>query len=138
MANEKDSEAGNPTPLIEAPTRDTRASIPVLRVIGATPVRLVVLTNGSTIEIGRDDSCGLVVSDESVSRRHAVVRTDEEGYVLEDLGSRNGTRVNGEPVTKGLISPGERIEVGSVLLRFELLTPEELSHQMRLAAASGA
>jgi pSer/pThr/pTyr-binding forkhead associated (FHA) protein len=132
MADPADS-GERPTPLIEKPTRDSRPSLPVIRLIGTERVRLVVLTLGSTIEIGRDESCGLVLADDSVSRRHAVVRTDREGYVLEDLGSRNGTRVDGEPVTKALITPGDRIEIGSVLLRFDLVTAEELVQLQQLA-----
>ena len=71
------------------------------------------------ITIGRDNSCDIVLHDESVSRRHAAVSRTEAGYFeLKDLGSRNGTLVDGLPVKEMLITAGDKFTVGKVRLTF--------------------
>jgi pSer/pThr/pTyr-binding forkhead associated (FHA) protein len=69
-------------------------------------------------EIGRDPAAGLaLVADELVSNRHASVKPTDEGLVLEDLGSRNGTYVNGVQVAgPTVLSPGDRIVVGETTI----------------------
>src|SRR5262249_30392803 len=63
------------------------------------------------------------------SRRHARLRWQADGFWLEDLGSSNGTFVNGDPASgRHRVVPGDRLEVGVVPLRLELVTMEELSH----------
>jgi len=52
-----------------------------------------------TLVIGRDPTCDVFIDDRQVSRRHAVVRRTDDGYVLTDEGSKNGTWVNGAAVT---------------------------------------
>jgi len=59
------------------------------------------------------------VQDTSVSRRHAELRPTEDGWVLVDLGSTNGTRVNGAGVTERQLHDGDTISVGDTQLRFE-------------------
>ncbi len=49
--------------------------------------------------IGRDESCDLCLKDRQVSRRHAVIQRQGEGYVIRDAGSRNGTFLNGNLLT---------------------------------------
>jgi pSer/pThr/pTyr-binding forkhead associated (FHA) protein len=56
-----------------------------------------LLSRSSTI-IGRAEDCDVRLNDPLASRRHAEVRRESWRYLLTDLGSRNGTRVNGEPV----------------------------------------
>lgn len=62
--------------------------------------------------IGRSPDCQIVVPDRQVSRQHARLRKTQAGYVVEDLGSKNGTHVNGvlihEPVT---LEDGDEIQV---------------------------
>jgi pSer/pThr/pTyr-binding forkhead associated (FHA) protein len=59
------------------------------------------------------------VTDTSVSRRHAEIRPSAGGWVIVDLGSTNGTRVNGAPVTERKLDDGDTITVGDAVLRFE-------------------
>jgi hypothetical protein len=71
------------------------------------------------ILIGRATDATVRVSDSSVSRRHAEVRQAGNGWHLVDLGSTNGTRVNGAPVTERKLENGDVIAVGDATLRFE-------------------
>ena len=71
--------------------------------------------SGTRFTIGRTRDCDLCLSDLSVSRMHALLVRREEGWVLSDLGSHNGTRLNGwlvrEPVQ---VLAGDRVEFGSM------------------------
>jgi pSer/pThr/pTyr-binding forkhead associated (FHA) protein len=62
--------------------------------------------------IGRDNSCNVLLTDESVSRTHAMVRREEDRFVVFDLGSRTGTQVNGESISGYRLTPGEPIALG--------------------------
>jgi hypothetical protein len=63
--------------------------------------------------LGRAPHCFLVLSTEQVSREHAAVRLVGDGLEVEDLQSRNGTRVNGRPVEgRRRLEPGDVLEVG--------------------------
>ena len=70
--------------------------------------------------IGRSRRCDVVLGDPNVSRQHAEVRRDGERFVLRDLGSTNGTRVNGREVRQAVLRHGDRIELATTELRFEI------------------
>lgn len=73
---------------------------------------------GGPAVIGRDAECDLVLSDQLVSRRHLRITPAGEGITLEDLGSRNGTFVNGTAVGQTAEArPGDRVMVGVSLIR---------------------
>lgn len=81
--------------------------------------RLVVGAEGSTL--GRSRQCDVVLDDPNVSREHAEIRPRGGSWVLSDLGSTNGSRINGRPVERSeVLRPGDEIELGSTVLRFEL------------------
>ena len=69
--------------------------------------------SGQTAEltIGRDPGCDIVLELPTVSRRHAVLRF-RDGWILQDLGSRNGTSVNRRRVTRCRLMAGDRIVLG--------------------------
>jgi len=71
------------------------------------------------VTIGRQAECDVVLDDTNVSRRHAEVRLDGEEYVLIDLGSTNGSKVNGARVKRHALNDGDEITLGKSLLRFE-------------------
>ncbi len=71
------------------------------------------------VSIGRVDECTITIPDPKVSRHHAEVRRDREGFVLVDLGSTNGTLVNGRPVREAPLQDGDRIGIGPANLVFE-------------------
>ena len=71
--------------------------------------------------IGRTAPCDIAIPDSSVSSKHARILSTAEGFVIEDLGSRNGTFVNSEKVTgKRLLADGDTVRLGKVILMFNL------------------
>ena len=71
------------------------------------------------VTIGRATSSDVVLADANVSRSHARVQPDGDGWAVVDLGSTNGTRVNGSPVRERRLADGDEITVGNSRLRFE-------------------
>ena len=84
--------------------------------------------SGTSFTIGRTQDCDLRIADMSVSRRHAQLDRGEDGWLLSDLGSHNGTRVNGwlvrEPVP---VRPGDLLQFGSALFVIRDDTPASAS-----------
>ncbi|MDQ1686261.1 MAG: segregation ATPase FtsK/SpoIIIE, family [Frankiaceae bacterium] len=75
-------------------------------------------TSTGEVTIGRGNRAGLRVHDSTVSSLHARLRRTPDGYTVEDLGSSNGTFVNGVPVTGAVaVEVGDLVEVGDVALR---------------------
>lgn len=75
--------------------------------------------SGAPIRIGRAPECELVLKDSRVSRRHARLHARDGVLVLTDLGSTNGTRVNGHRVTEMVLGAGDRIHIGDTSLVVE-------------------
>jgi hypothetical protein len=76
--------------------------------------------SGERVLIGRSRECDVVLDDPNISRRHAEVRRDGDGWAVVDLGSTNGIKVNGRRVDDVLLQPGDRITLGLTELTFEL------------------
>jgi DNA-binding response OmpR family regulator len=71
------------------------------------------------LSIGRDAECDVCIPDRQVSRVHARLRRTEEGFQLEDLGSKNGTHLNGAPVSSPMrLQDGDLIQVALVAKLF--------------------
>jgi len=79
------------------------------------PARDVAL-DGRPLTIGRALDVDVVLADPLASRRHARLSPRGGRLVLADLGSTNGTRVNGEAVREAVVAPGDRIEIGATRL----------------------
>lgn len=71
------------------------------------------------VRIGRHPESEIVLADPKASRHHAEVRAHGDGFVLRDLGSTNGTKVNGLPVGEHALVDGDDIAFGATHLRFE-------------------
>lgn len=89
-----------------------------------------------TMTIGRQADCDITVATEEISRHHARVQATADGLLVEDLGSANGTYINGKRVQGGLLRTGEELRLDTV--RFLLLTPGAELNPGAAAAASGA
>jgi predicted component of type VI protein secretion system len=88
-------------------------------VSGATFGKVFPLT-GVTV-IGRNPECDISIPTDEVSRRHAELRPSQDGVMVEDLGSANGTFVNDRRVTRELLKHGDELRFDQ--LRFQLVSP---------------
>lgn len=88
---------------------------------GAVPGKVYPILKPK-IAIGRDTVSDILINEIDVSRHHAAITQSYEGYLLEDLGSTNGTSVNGEKLSEPyFLQPGDVIRVGEkVSLTFEV------------------
>lgn len=74
---------------------------------------------GERMTIGRSRECEILIDDPNVSRRHAEVRKTIEGWMVADLGSTNGVKVNGRRVREEVLRPGDKITLGLIELEFD-------------------
>lgn len=72
-----------------------------------------------TISIGRSPECDITIMDSSVSRHHAEIRPRGDGFVIRDLDSTNGTRVNGVRVTERELHDGDELTFGNTRMIFQ-------------------
>jgi two-component system, NtrC family, response regulator AtoC len=79
-------------------------------------VRVAELGPGDSLVIGRAAPADLVVDDLSLSRCHARITWQERGVLVEDLGSKNGTRVAGQPATQAVAPAGSELLLGNVIV----------------------
>jgi len=96
---------------VESPRRDSRVLL-----VGED--KRTVIT-GAQFVIGRSRECDLVLDDPNVSRRHAELRREDDGWVVQDLGSTNGIKLNGKRSRGGRLNPGDEITLGVSRLTFE-------------------
>jgi hypothetical protein len=75
-----------------------------------------VALDGRTMRIGRADECEITLDDPQVSRQHARLQSRNGVLLLADVGSTNGTRVNGQRIREVALGVGDRIEVGGTEL----------------------
>ena len=91
-------------------------------------VRLVAMTGrtagtaheirGERVTLGRGPGVDLAFDDSAMSRQHAVIELDKGAFKLQDLGSTNGLRVNGNRVHVHTLRHGDRVELGTHLFQF--------------------
>jgi two-component system cell cycle response regulator len=108
--------------------------MPTLRVIaGPDMLKFVSIASDEQAIIGRDEAAELPLSEQTVSKRHARAISDGNGQItVIDLNSTNGTQINGQSITRAVLHPGDHLEVGAVLLRLDVLSPDELGHLGRV------
>jgi hypothetical protein len=76
------------------------------------PTRLVVPAEAEMLVIGRSSDCDLAIDDRAISRHHARLRRTIEGWDVLDLGSTNGTWLNGRRITSAVARPGDELDLG--------------------------
>jgi FHA domain len=94
------------------------AQPPRLLVVGGARAGAVIVLGADELTVGRGWDNDVVLPDISVSRRHALLRRDGQGYLLLDLGSGNGTRVNGWRTAKARLHNGDEIALGDSVVQF--------------------
>lgn len=102
------------------------------------PSRFIVIKDGESLTIGRDPRCGLVIEDSRVSKQHARLAWSDQGWSLQDTGSKNGVSVDGVPASFQRLSGGEWLSFGGLMGQFERLTDDEARalQKQRLARLS--
>ncbi len=89
------------------------------------------------IVLGRDpEQCDVIVDDVGVSRRHAEIRRTKRGFALVDCGSKNGTLVEGAPVTERELEDGFLIAIGKSVLKFLRLNHVEVQYHDKMTRLS--
>ena len=76
------------------------------------------LLDRAELVLGRGTDCDIQVDRDSVSRRHARVYRDDNNWLVEDLGSTNGSYVNDNPVTKAPLRDGDFLKIGAAIFKF--------------------
>jgi Protein of unknown function (DUF3662)/FHA domain len=90
----------------------------LVRTDGAAQVRFDL--GGALISIGRASDNDVIVDDPEVSRHHCQLKLQHGAYGFADLGSRNGSWVNGQQVSEVALGPGDSIQIGSTEILFEV------------------
>ncbi len=139
MAREEDGDQTAITDLsvLLTPERAAKRHAYVIVLAGQNVGAIHRLTEDSAT-LGRGAMCEIRLPDDGISRQHArLVRRGDAEILLEDLGSTNGTFVDGERVSARILSDGERFQLGrTTLLKFSLSDELEESFQRRLYESS--
>lgn len=132
----RDQECSFDGPLIVTVTSTTAASRGTIEVFataehsiaGVPPGTLVypdgyrydlARTGAEGIVLGRDRRSHIVIDDERASREHAYIRPSARGWIVEDIGSTNGTRVNGFRTSAQLLVDGDIVTIGATAFTFD-------------------
>lgn len=93
---------------------------------GGMPSAALALGDGTRVAVGEDPiiigrapECDVELADATVSRRHAEIVRDGDAWFIRDLGSSNGTKVNGAGVVDQMLHDGDEIRLGSITFMFE-------------------
>lgn len=119
-AGEQDPNATGAISLGAAEKHGVASGAPQLLILDASgrPAERISLTREPVV-IGRLSSNDVILSDSNVSRRHAELRKVEGRWTLIDLGSTNGTMVNGKLIKESPLSDGDELTFGASALRFK-------------------
>lgn len=115
----KKGDIGCVASLVEGPERvePTAQPAPSLEIREKGHERTITL-DGDTTTIGRLPQCEVALADRGASRRHAQIRLKGGSATLTDLGSTNGTELNGHAVQTSMLDDGDRITIGTTVLVF--------------------
>ena len=93
--------------------------MPTFRLVSATGDQTFELKDGRTLVVGRGVTSDIAIYDPTISRRHAELVVAADGVQVKDLGSSNGTCINGTRVTSGRLTPDDTVTFGKVVFRRE-------------------
>lgn len=129
---ERPSEA---TCVFRMPSSDTTAPdllksvplpVPVLTIIKGPQTGNTFELDGDVITLGRDPQNSIFLNDMTVSRRHAKIVRSAQGTMIEDLGSLNGTWVDGAIVNSAPLHDGSSVQIGTFTLMYHESTTERI------------
>src|SRR5438105_870367 len=116
----------------------------VLKVVEGPDAGLQISVTGRSVTIGKGPACDLRLTDPSVSRVHAAIAHGSHGFTIEDLGSTNGTLVDGVAIQKAHLRAGSLVWFGDTTVQFApqtsrlVSTPPAIDHLEGLVGASVA
>jgi adenylate cyclase len=95
----------------------------VYRLVSSTGEQAFELPPGRSLLVGRGVASDIAIYDPTISRRHAELIAEADGVEVRDLGSSNGTCINGSRVTAGRLRPNDSVTFGKVMFRLRPLAP---------------
>lgn len=112
------------------PNTDNSAAMPPMPLVPPPPYLVrsdgaELPLEGDVLKLGRAPDNHIVVNDGRVSRYHSVLKRDGANYVLEDVGSPNGTYVNGQRIQQRLLASDDVIRLGQTLYTYRVPAAEE-------------
>lgn len=111
--------------------------MPSLFVIKGRDQGTRIRLDGATVTLGRGVSNAIQLHDTEISREHAEFRRRGEAFLIRDLGSSNGTFVNGEPVTEHELKSGDQLQLGRTVLLYTGVTEgrvEDLADKINIVS----
>ncbi len=114
--------------------RSTQALSCHLRVVSGPDAGMLVSLPPIGVVVGADPSADVVLTDSAVSGRHCTIRPADDGFSVKDLGSRNGTLLDGVAITEASVPIGAMLRLGSSLIQ---LMPAEESVEIPPSSAAG-
>lgn len=122
VASSLDDTAEGDSTMRAVPHADTHSAAGqeccLVQIYPADVVSGMLLLETNRLVVGRDPAVDLPLVDSSVSRQHAAFIAESTGYRIQDLGSTNGTLVNGARVTDRSLRSGDTIQIGSFIFKF--------------------
>lgn len=102
----------------EAPAGALANESCLVQIYPADVIDGMMLLEEEVLRVGRDFECDLSLNDGNVSRKHAEIRRTSNGHVLQDLGSTNGTTVNGNRIESYQLRSGDQIGMGPFIFKY--------------------
>lgn len=119
-ATGQDASPPEPRQRTKRTARAAAAALPTTLRITRGKQAGLTMTLGDQLKIGRSADCQLILDDDYVSTRHARIYRSGDGYLVEDLGSTNGTYLNNERLSSPLrFTPADTLRIGRTLLTVE-------------------
>jgi hypothetical protein len=100
-------------------------------------VQTKVIAAGATVTLGRHADREIMLDDDRVSRNHALLVAGEQDAVIEDLGSTNGTILEGKRITRAVWKPGQEVRIGNFKLNLEAVTVDAATVAVPMGGPSG-
>jgi hypothetical protein len=105
-----------PSPQLQEPATLKKAKYSFVAI--DNPRQRIQLTKESTL-VGRNPACDVTLDHGSISRQHCLMQISDRGLHVKDLGTTNGTKINGVTITEGFVNPGDQLTMGHLVFILE-------------------